>query len=299
LKLLVLGSDGFIGSNAVRYFKERGHLVHSADILIRHAADYTPINPEFADFGRLFHNKPFDVCINATGAANVQFSFDHAAMDYTLNVSNVFHILEALRQFNPQCKFINFSSAAVYGSVEYLPIDEKHPIKPLSPYGLHKHYSELVCKEFFDHFGMQTLSLRAFSAYGPGLKKQLFWDVYQKALKGKEIQLFGTGEESRDFIYIDDILQAIELLIAKAEFKGQTVNVANGVEVRIGDAVKRFLVQLGYDCTPTYSGQLKVGDPPNWCANIDMLRQHGYQQSVLLDEGLKKYSDWVMNFSRS
>ena len=113
MKIIIIGSTGFIGSNAAAYFKERNNQVHCADIVLKESADYTIINPEFPDFARLFYNQKYDVCINATGTANVQYSFKNAALDYTLNVSNVYHMLEAIRQFNPTCKFINFSSAAV------------------------------------------------------------------------------------------------------------------------------------------------------------------------------------------
>ena len=116
MKILIIGSEGFIGNNAVKYFIHRDYQIFKADIIIKDAENYITINPEFPDFNRLFYKQKYDVCINASGAANVQFSFNYAALDYTLNVSNVFHMLEAIHQYNPTCKFINFSSAAVYGN---------------------------------------------------------------------------------------------------------------------------------------------------------------------------------------
>jgi UDP-glucose 4-epimerase len=293
MKLLIIGSEGFIGSNATRFFKEKGYDVYTTDIILKVEPNYTVINPEFPDFGRLFYNKTYDVCINASGAANVQFSFQHAAMDYTLNVSNVYHILESIRQYNPLCKFVNFSSAAVYGNPQYLPIDEAHPVKPISPYGWHKYYSELICKEFFEYYKIPTLSLRVFSAYGPGLKKQLFWDLYQKAKSDNLIEIYGTGNESRDFIYIDDILMAIDLLIKKHVFEGSIINLANGEEVTISKAVKTFYDIISLKKKYSFTNQKKVGDPENWKADINYLILLGYKKSVSLKEGLRRYTEWL------
>ena len=94
-----------------------------------------------------------------------------------LNVSNVFKQLDAIRKFQPGCKYINLSSAAVYGNPESLPISEDHHLDPISPYGNHKKMAEEVCADFYTNYRIPTCSLRIFSAYGAGLQKQLFWDL--------------------------------------------------------------------------------------------------------------------------
>lgn len=291
MKILIIGSEGFIGNNAVRYFCKKGYEVYSADIVIKIAENYTAINPEFPDFARLFYKHQFDLCINASGAANVQFSFKHAALDYTLNVSNVFHILEAIRQYNPCCKFITFSSAAVYGNPETLPIKESVTLNPLSPYGWHKVQSEQICKEFNLFFNLQTLSFRVFSAYGPGLKKQLFWDLYQKSLISDDVSIYGTGNESRDFIYIDDLLKAVELSLNQATFQGETINLANGEELFLIDIVDLYFKKLNKRYH--FSGEIKKGDPLNWKADISKIIEWGYKKTTELNEGLNKYLLWL------
>lgn len=291
MKLLIIGSEGFIGSNAVNYFTQLGHQVFCADIVIKEQANYIAINPEFADFARLFYNQHYDVCINASGAANVQFSFKYAALDYTLNVSNVFHLLEAIRQFNPTCRFINFSSAAVYGNPQVLPITEDAPLNPLSPYGWHKVQSEQVCLEFYTFYKIPTLSLRVFSAYGPGLKKQLFWDLYQKAQTTGSVAIYGTGNESRDFIYIDDLLNVVNLSIESAKFNGSVINVANGSELFIKDVVSVYFKMLKKDYH--FTGEAKDGDPINWVANIDIIKRLGYIPKTEMIDGLRNYITWL------
>ncbi len=219
--------------------------------------DYIVINPELPDFSSIFRNRHFEVCINATGAANVQLSFAYPALDYILNVANVYHILDGIRQNTPECKFINLSSAAVYGNPVSLPIRETNSVQPLSPYGFHKWYSSEQAKwQFHLLHHMNTVSLRIFSAYGEGLKKQLFWDLHQKVLKNSDsVELFGTGTESRDFIYVQDIMQAISCVIDNALFDGDVINVASGTESSIESVAGIFLKSLGRKANIKFRGK--------------------------------------------
>jgi UDP-glucose 4-epimerase len=294
MKILVLGSEGFIGSHAVRHFRSSGHAVTAADIVLKQEKDYLLINPELPDFSRIFSGSSYDICINATGAANVQLSFSHPGMDYMLNVTNVYSILDGIRQYCPQCRFINFSSAAVYGNPVSLPIKEATPLSPVSPYGYHKHYSEQVCREFYVLFQVPTINLRVFSAYGEGLKKQLFWDVYKKISESTgNIELFGTGNETRDFIYIGDIMYALDAVIENARFEGGAVNLASGIESSIKEVVSIFVEALQCDSLIKFTGNNKMGDPLNWRADIGLLRSMGFQPRYSLQEGINNYCKWL------
>ena len=294
MKILVLGSEGFIGKHTFRHFKNGGHQVTGADIILKDEPGYKLINPELPDFSGIFANKAFDVCINATGAANVQFSFAQPGMDYILNVSNVYAILDAIRKYNPACKFINLSSAAVYGNPKELPIKESTELSPLSPYGFHKMYSETICKEFHDLFGIQSLSVRIFSAYGEGLKKQLFWDLHKKLESSNgQIELFGTGKETRDFIYIKDLVSALDCIVQRAAFSGNSINVASGIESTIADAVGYFVSASGKNVNVHFSGLAKMGDPANWRADISLLKSFGFKNTYSLKEGISNYCQWV------
>ena len=297
-KLLVLGSEGFIGSHAVQYFRQIGYGVTCADIVLKQAPDYLLINPELPDFSSIFSGRHYDVCINATGAANVQLSFAYPAMDYMLNTVNVYNILDGLRQHNPGCKFINLSSAAVYGNPSSLPVEESHPIQPLSPYGYHKWYSEQICRQFYLQHGLPTINLRLFSAYGAGLKKQLFWDLYNKVKKANgEIELFGTGKESRDFIYVEDIAKALKCVIEKGVFNGNAINVASGNETAIEDVVRIFLEAFGQKAAVRFTGNSKMGDPLNWRADISVLGSMGFMPGIDIKEGIQKLATWLKNLN--
>jgi dTDP-glucose 4,6-dehydratase/UDP-glucose 4-epimerase len=293
MKILIIGAKGFIGSHCVDYFSAQGHEVSEADITPSTQKNYTQLSASNTDFNILFAKQNFDLCINGSGAANVGFSFENPAKDFELNVLNVNKLLVAIRQYSPKCRFINFSSAAVYGNPVQLPITEKSNLKPLSPYGFHKLQSEYLLTEYYKFFGIHTCSLRIFSAYGPRLRKQLFWDLYKKFLNADSIELFGSGEESRDFIYIDDLIQTVDLVIQKAKFEGDLINIASGIETTIKEAATSFYTLLDPSLHPTFSGKVKVGDPNNWRADIGILKDMGFSPKYTIQEGLSKYIKWL------
>jgi dTDP-glucose 4,6-dehydratase/UDP-glucose 4-epimerase len=294
MTLLIIGANGFIGSASLRYFSEF-YEVYGCDISANSslpAHRFQQIDPLSPDFETVFRKHPFDLCLNASGSASVGFSFNDPLTDYRLNVLNVAVVLDAIRKYNPACRYINISSAAVYGNPSYLPIDEPHPIAPLSPYGWHKYQSELLCREYADFHGLATCSIRIFSAFGPGLRKQLFWDMHQKIKSGGSIYLYGTGKESRDFIYITDLLQAINLIFTSASFGGGVVNIANGEEITIRRAAETFY-QLYNNQSFSFSGQERTGDPINWRAEVTLLKSFGYKPRYLFEQGVEEYVKWL------
>lgn len=300
MRVLIIGSKGFIGSSLKSYLEELNYLVWSADVVTDYTEDerYFNIDATNADFKSIFSYEKFDVCINCSGAASVPDSLKHPHRDYTLNAANVFKILDAIRVYQPTCKYINLSSAAVYGNPEYLPIAENSKISPVSPYGFHKLMSEKICEEFFRFFHIPTCSLRIFSAYGEGLKKQLFWDLFSKTKSDEKILLFGTGLESRDFIYIKDLLRAIHLVVENGDFKGDCINIANGEEVFIKDCVKLFYSLFKKEIHYQFSGEGRLGDPNNWLADIGKLKKIGYTQKFSLQEGLTRYHQWIIDLDK-
>ncbi len=300
MKIIVIGSEGFIGSHCVDYFKSKGHELYEADIFFVDKSNYFFINPNQTDFLPLFKEQTYDVCINASGSANVGFSFDKPEIDFELNVLNVQRLLVAIRKYNPTCKFINFSSAAVYGNPNRLPIREDFITQPLSPYGFHKLQSEYLLKEYHKFFGLYTCNIRVFSAYGTRLKKQLFWDLYQKAIQIEEnqtVELFGTGEESRDFIFIDDLVVLVDKIIENSFFYGNTIHAASGVESKIKDVVEVFYKalnqNLGIKVNHVFSGKVKIGDPNNWKADISLSETLGFVPQFGIFEGLTHYTKWL------
>lgn len=292
--MLIVGSDGFIGNNLVDAIRSRNIAVYGCDVQSAEGrTDYFCINAEEKGFDSLFQKTLFDICINCSGAASVPDSLTNPLRDFELNTVNVFKILDAIRRHQPECKFMNLSSAAVYGNPSVLPVKESDPANPVSPYGLHKLQAEQICKSFATYWNVCTCSMRIFSAYGVGLRKQLFWDLYQKAQSASNINLFGTGHETRDFIYIADIIQAIDLVLQHSDFNGECINVANGKQISTREAAETFLHSLGWHGDIMFQGEGRKGDPLNWEADISKLRSWGYAQKYSLGEGLTQYVQWL------
>lgn len=293
MKILIIGSHGFIGSHCVDYFSKTDDVWKCDVILEYNDRNYIYIEPNECDFNDVFINHKFDVCVNCSGAANVPFSLEKPLNDFQLNTVNVFKILDAIRRFNPECKYINMSSAAVYGNPDSLPIDENTTIKPVSPYGIHKEMAEMICEEFYRFWNIKTACIRIFSAYGPGLKKQLLWDLSQKNKNNQNIELFGTGEETRDFIYIDDLIQLIKCVIEKSEFKGDIINAANGEQIKILTVAQMVRDSFDSDKPISFTGSNRKGDPLYWEADISKAKLMGYSQKIKINEGIIHYIKWL------
>jgi UDP-glucose 4-epimerase len=295
MKVLVIGSKGFIGAHVAEYFSLLPDTeVFECDVMVDYEkVNYFLIDATNSDYQNVFQNNPFDVCINCSGAASVPDSIKNPFRDFTLNTYNVVKMLDAIRTNQPGCKFINLSSAAVYGNPSELPVHEKLPLNPISPYGIHKMQAEQVCQTYSNFYNIPTCSLRIFSAYGNGLKKQLFWDLYRKAKNSDAIEMFGTGNETRDFIHVDDVVRAIQCCINNAPFSGEAINVANGEEIKISSVVAIFLSHFQSKKDVNFNAVEKKGDPLNWQADISQLRTLGYFPTVSINQGLERYFLWA------
>ncbi len=294
MKILIVGSRGFLGRNISKYFECKCDDIFSCDYLdMRNQEKYFRINPFNSDYNEIFEKNQFDLVINCAGSANVGASLEDPFFDFDLNVNVVSKILGAIYRTNPNTKFINISSAAVYGNPQNLPVKIEYAenAKPISPYGVHKRISEILLKFYHNSFGIPTCSLRIFSAYGNGQKKLLMWDLFQKFTDDSidKVELFGTGNETRDFIHIYDIVKQVQLVIDNADFKGEAINIGNGLETHIEEIAQIFRECLNSDKKIQFNNILREGDPLNWCAEINDLIKWGYSQEVDLKSGIESY----------
>jgi dTDP-glucose 4,6-dehydratase/UDP-glucose 4-epimerase len=294
MKILIIGAKGFIGSHLVEYFLNKGHTIISCD------AKDDPANPlhikvdKFgSDYNPIFVDHKIDACIYAGGNGSVPYSIEFPEIDFHLNTYSINRILSCIQKHQPDCRFIHISSAAVYGNPETLPIDEGAKIKPLSPYGWHKFLSENLCIKYYSLYKIPTCSLRVFSVYGERLTKQLFWDLYQKIKKSSVVTLFGNGNESRDFIYIQDLIVAMDIILTNSDFKGEAINVATGNEVTIKDAATLFCNLYDPTIQLKFTNEIKPGDPSNWKADIKKLSVLGFSPKIKLQDGLGNYVRWL------
>jgi dTDP-glucose 4,6-dehydratase/UDP-glucose 4-epimerase len=296
MKLLVIGSEGFIGKNSVNYFIKNGYDVTGCDLVDVNTDKYTYIKISRLQpaYSQIFLKQMFDVVICAAGSGSVPVSFRSPSMDFEANVSDIIMLLDTIREHNINCKIINISSAAVYGNPKTLPINENATISPLSPYGWHKYMSELVCREYHDIFKLQTCCIRPFSVYGPGLKKQIVWDIYQKMMNNNfEIELFGTGEETRDFVFIDDLISSIDIIIKKGTFNGEVYNLASGSQITIKKIASIIFDKAKYNGTLKFNEEIRQGDPRFWLADITKIKKLGYEPKTTIEDGLTKTIEWL------
>lgn len=295
MNVLVIGSKGFLGKHIHNYFNGlQDYETWACDVVVDYAAPrYIQVDATNSDFTEIFAKNSFELCINCSGAASVPDSLVNPHRDFLLNTYNVFRMLDAIRKQSPSCKFINMSSAAVYGNPSQLPVKESDRLMPISPYGQHKLMAEKICREFVEFYGLKTCSLRIFSAYGEGLKKQILWDIFNKTKKDNSLQLYGTGAETRDFIHISDITRAVHLLSKQAAFDGEAINVANGCEVSINELVSLFTELSGWRGQIKFNGLRRAGDPVNWRADTSQINSYGYIPLVPLKDGLTRYIKWA------
>ena len=255
---------------------------------------YTKIVNTRSGWKTIFTDTKFDYCINASGSGNVPFSVTHPVDDFYLNTLDTIHILDAIRGQAIQCRYLHISSAAVYGNPEILPVKETALCKPLSPYGWHKLMAEELCREYNVMFGVQASIFRPFSVFGPGLTKQLFWDVFTKYRENPAlITLWGSGKESRDFIYIDDLAKCFHLIIEQGSGAADTYNIANGNEIMIEDAIRLFIRLLDSQCKIIFNNKAREGDPQNWKADITKIKALGFIPGISFEDGIASYINWI------
>lgn len=273
-----------------------GHHVAGADLFEQPVIEYeyTKVTRLSPDFDELFRTGKFDAVINAAGSGNVPYSMTHPVSDFESNCLDTIRVLDAIRKHQPGARYIHLSSAAVYGNPERLPINETDKTQPLSAYGWHKLIAEQLCREYCGLYGVRTAIVRPFSVYGPGLKKQLYWDLYQKVSHANgNIELFGTGKESRDYIHVLDLVRGIDCILSKGNVQGEAYNLASGIETTIEKAVSIFLQSLPTHPGWHFNGKVREGDPLNWRADISRITQLGFAPAHNLESGLREVAVWI------
>jgi UDP-glucose 4-epimerase len=305
--VIVLGSSGFIGGQLVSWLRTQGYFVAGIDSVnerdlflgLKKPNLFFQLNLPDKKLGQIIKEVGPVSIINASGPASVGDSILNPSMDFYGSVGVNFSVLETIRTVLPDAKYLMLSSAAVYGNPVSLPIRESHTLNPISPYGYHKVMVETLIEEYCNVYGLHTCSARIFSVYGPGLKKQILWDIYQKSGKDMPISLFGTGEESRDFIFVQDIAHAIQIILEKSNFTGNIYNIANGYEVSIKKISRLFVDALDFENKEiVFTGETKLGDPKRWHADIEQINKMGYSPSVSLEQGIYEYAKWVKKYGK-
>jgi UDP-glucose 4-epimerase len=295
---LVTGATGFLGRHVARDLRERGwHVVGLGtrppenaplDVLDEYHSLRLPA-PRLAELTTAVAP---DVCIHCAGRASVDSSIDDPSGDLQASVLVTAGLLEALRSTAPHCRLVYASSAAVYGEPLSLPVSEDQPLAPISPYGYHRQLCEGLCHEYAQVYGLRITVARIFSAYGPGLRRQVLWDICRRALTDRELVLRGTGDETRDFIHGHDVGRALVHLAMEADGRGECINVASGHGTRIRELAELALGHLNGGTPLRFSGESHTGNPTHWQASVSRLTDLGFSPRVPLGAGVAAYADW-------
>lgn len=297
-RIVVTGAAGFIGRHVAMALHSRGHQVvgwvRRPDVAL---AEQMPLwdesLPNESLASRLKEFQP-DWLVHCAGSSHVGRSFENPPADFEQNVSLTHFLYETLARVSPSTRTVLLSSAAVYGQPAELPITEATPAVPLSPYGFHKYLAEVTAQQWHQEAGLSTLILRVFSAYGPGLRKQVLFDIFQKSRAGKVIELAGSGAEQRDFVHVSDLVRAISWAVENQPAGYELLNFASGRSIRIRELAQRFLSELNWKGTLRFNRINPQGMPRCWRVAPTRLQALGLLPMVGLEEGLSDYAKWLL-----
>ncbi len=300
----ITGAKGFIGQHLARCLVARGDTV--AGLGHGHwpeATDTTGIslwlNGEISvsnlNSMRSASSTP-DVIIHLAGGSSVGVAIANPREDFSRTVVSTMEVLEWVRQESPSTRVVAVSSAAVYGSGHSNCISELSQKEPFSPYGHHKLMMEDACRSYASSYGLQCLVLRLFSVYGPGLRKQLLWDLCQR-LKDSEnnIELSGTGDELRDWTHVSDVVRAIEMTLDLASSNVPVFNVGSGQATSVREIAQVVIDAFtGSDkqIVPAFNGIGRAGDPFCLLADVQQLSKRGFECEISPREGIANYVQW-------
>lgn len=304
-KFLVTGGAGFIGSNIAEALESRGEEVVVLDNLSTgHEANMesflsgvTFINGDIRDAetgARALEG--VDYVLHQAALASVPRSIEDPVLVNDVNVNGTINMLEQSRLAGVKC-FVFAASSSAYGDSETLPKREEMLPRPLSPYAVSKLTGEYYCSVFSTVYGLPTLSLRYFNVFGPRQDPASQYAAVvpifiSKLIQGERPTIYGDGEQSRDFTYVSNVVEANLLAARSAGSAGQMVNIACGARYTLNDLYSRIRMLISSDLEPLYDDP-RQGDVKHSQADVERARELlGFSCGVSFEEGLEKTVEW-------
>jgi|SRR6185436_9779225 len=295
--VLITGAGGFLAGHFAEAFSDAGWRTVGAG---RSDADESAARfdhfamhdvCDVAGNAALLEAHAPDAIVHLAAPANVQQSVRTPLADMHGHVLPAAAVLESVRVSGSGAHFILISSAAVYGDPATLPVAEDVPLAPISPYGFHKLQQELLLRESVKIHGLRGSVARIFSTYGERLRRLAVWDIARRALAGHHT-VYGTGEETRDYLYAGDAARAIVCIAENAAGRGEAINVASGEPVPIRTLAAEIFRLAGIDAAPELTGELLPGSPRAWQADTSRLRALGWPVPEW-SSGLARTISWI------
>lgn len=307
-RILITGGLGFIGSTLARALVTKGAKVTLVDSLIpqyggnlfniEDIRDEVTVNVcDVRDpFAMAYLLQGKDYLFNLAGQTSHIDSMSDPQTDLDINATAQLSILEACRDANPSIKIVFASTRQLYGKPDYLPVDEKHPIRPVDVNGINKLAGEWYHLLYNNVYGIRACALRLTNTYGPGMRvkdaRQTFLGIWVRLLlEGKSIKVFGDGLQLRDFNYVDDCVEALLLAGASDQANGKVYNLGSAEVIGL-KSLAEMMVGLGFGGTfelipfPPERKAIDIGD---YYSNFALITQElGWVPKVDLQDGLKR-----------
>ena len=308
-RVLVTGGAGFISSGFVRHLLAAtpyevvsldaltyaGNLENLADVMAHERLSFVHGDIRDKDLVRELVAE-VDVIVNAAAESHVEKSIEEGASEFvTTNVEGTQILLDAIRE-TPVERFILISSSEVYGTAEYAPMDEEHPLNPRSPYAATKAGADRLVYSYFTTYDLPVVIVRPFNNYGPRQHpEKVIPRFITQALTDQPLTIHGDGHASRDWLHVDDDAEAIEAIIVADidAIAGEVINVATGVDLSVSQIADAVLDAVGKpDSLRSYVDE-RLGQVDRHIGSTDKAeRLVGWRARTSFEEGLARTVEW-------
>jgi len=297
VKTLVTGGAGFIGSNVVDKLIDFGHEVVVVDNLVtgkrgnlNPKAKFYEMDIRSEKLAEVFETEKPDYVHHHAAQIDVRKAIIDPVFDAKSNVLGSINLIELSKEYNIKKIIYASTGGAIYGEPEYLPADEHHPIKPLSPYGITKHVVEHYLYLYGVNYGLNYTILRYPNVYGPRQDPHGEAGVVaiftERMLSSIQPAIFGDGEQTRDYVFVGDIAEANILAMDKGN--GEIYNVGSAAETTVNELFGTLKEILNFDMEPIYA-EKRVGEVYRICITNDKIeRDFGWKPYTTLVDGLRK-----------
>lgn len=301
--VLVTGGAGFVGSNLVRRLIREGAKVTVLDDLFTGTLDNLPpsgfefIEGSVCDAALIDKVVPEHAVIFHLAARNIIVSTKNPREDFESNIGGTLNVLMAARNSKVE-RILYTSSTSVYGNPRYLPINEDDHLSLLTPYAVSKLGGENYCMAFYESYGLPTTAVRYSNVYGPGQHPaNPYCGVVAKFIEalfeGRSPIIHGDGNQTRDFTFVDDAVEATLAAARSDRALGEVFNVGTGVETRVNELVATLIKVTGANVEPTHSDRRDIDNIRRRVVNIEKTRRAlRWVPEVTLEKGLRRTVEW-------
>lgn len=297
-RVLVTGGAGFIGSHVVDRLVQAGAQVRVLDNLqagneANLALERPHIDLRIADLRDAAAVEDAvrgcEIVFHIGANASVPASVDDRGYDFETNTLGTYHLADAAIQHSVR-RIIQASTAAVYGPPQYTPVNESHPLNPISPYGGSKLAAERLLYAYAQTFGFELVIVRIFNTYGPRQPRYVAYDLMKKLERNPQrLEVLGSGNQKRDYSYIADTVEALILAGEMPAPQPEVLNISGGRTITIRELVGFILKTLHLENTEVVYGLPSwKGDIETLSGDITKLRGLGWSPTVTLEEGLRR-----------